>query len=106
MTLVAPCEPGSDVEAIQRELAGSCRAELVAVRPRGARGLLASSLLRRRPVTVVRQLESFVRLCCIVVEASAVTAGPLLTPSHDASLSPNHLYDPFRAAEMDGCLCF
>jgi glycosyltransferase involved in cell wall biosynthesis len=54
VTLVAPVDPETGVGEIAAVLQGRCRVELVPAKPRGARSLLAASLLRRRPVTVVR----------------------------------------------------
>lgn len=54
VTLVAPVDPTAEVERLRSALAASCRAELVPSQPRTARAVLLSSLLRGRPVTVVR----------------------------------------------------
>jgi len=62
VTLVTPVEPDADVEEMKGVLAGRCRIELVPAQPRGAHSLLAASLLRRRPVTVIRHQLHEVRL--------------------------------------------
>jgi glycosyltransferase involved in cell wall biosynthesis len=54
VVLVAPVAPGADLEGMSRALRDSCRPELVTARPMRARSVMAASLLRRRPVTVVR----------------------------------------------------
>ncbi len=54
VTLVTPSEPGADNDEIHRRLSERCRAELVPAKLRSTRNLLLTSLLKRRPVTVVR----------------------------------------------------
>lgn len=61
VTLVTPCDPGVDNDEIRRQLADRCRVELVPDRPRGARRLFVTSMLSRRPVTVVRHQLQRVR---------------------------------------------
>jgi len=72
VTLVAPVDADTDVEEARGVLAGRCRVELVQAKPRGARSLLTASLLRRKPVTVVRHQLSEVkrRVKELVVEES------------------------------------
>lgn len=61
VTLVAPVDPATDVGTVAAVLADRCRAELVPSLPRTRRTVLLWSLLRGRPVTVVRHQLPAVR---------------------------------------------
>ncbi len=54
ITLVTPVDPDGDTAGVRTALAEFCAPELIPVRPGSARVVMAASLLRRRPVTVVR----------------------------------------------------
>ncbi len=90
VTVVSPSDPGVDDDEVRRQLSDRCRSVLVPDRPRSVWRVLATSILGRRPVTVVRhELEGVRRRVTglvaeerfDVVQAEQVQAIPQAQPA-------------------------
>lgn len=90
LTVVSPADRDADDDRIRQQLANRCRIELVSERPRSARRVLVTSIVGRRPVTVVRHDLARVRQRVAelvdtdafdVVQAEQVQAIPQTSPA-------------------------